>query len=71
MKYPPGTQGEILFRMADGSPANVQYLNNPEASAERPPAAGSLRQYCTMDADGWLFYAYRKGSGIRRNGEFV
>jgi crotonobetaine/carnitine-CoA ligase len=71
-EVPPGTQGEILFRMADGSPANVQYLNNPEASA-RKTAGGWLHSgdVVTMDADGWLFYAYRKGSGIRHNGEFV
>jgi crotonobetaine/carnitine-CoA ligase len=23
------------------------------------------------DADGWLFFDYRKGSGIRRNGDFI
>ena len=23
------------------------------------------------DADGWLYFLYRKGSGIRRNGEFI
>jgi crotonobetaine/carnitine-CoA ligase len=24
-----------------------------------------------MDADGWVFYQYRKGGGIRHNGDFI
>jgi carnitine-CoA ligase len=24
-----------------------------------------------MDAEGWIFYEYRKGGGLRRNGDFV
>ncbi|NJD32462.1 MAG: ATP-dependent acyl-CoA ligase [Gammaproteobacteria bacterium] len=64
--------GEILFRNADGSPIKVEYYGNPEASAEKC-AGGWLHMGDVVreDKDGWLFFLFRKGSGIRRNGEFI
>jgi len=68
----PGTQGELVFRMADGPFPPVKYHNNPEASAKKV-VDGWLHSgdIVRMDADGWIFYEYRKGGGLRRNGDFV
>jgi crotonobetaine/carnitine-CoA ligase len=68
----PGEAGEICFRNADGSAPTVRYLKNPEASA-RKTAGGWLHMgdIGHLDADGWLFFDYRIGGGIRRNGDFI
>ena len=67
-----GTSGELVFRMADGPFPPVTYHNNPEASAKKV-VDGWLHSgdIVRMDADGWIFYEYRKGGGLRRNGDFV
>jgi crotonobetaine/carnitine-CoA ligase len=64
--------GELLFRHADGTPFKVEYYGNPEASAKKC-AGGWLHMGDVVreDKDGWLYFLYRKGSGIRRNGEFI
>ncbi len=64
--------GELLFRNADGTPCTVEYDGHPEASA-RKCAGGWLHMGDVVreDRDGWLYFLYRKGSGIRRNGEFI
>lgn len=69
---PRGGQGELLFRHASGDPFVVQYFGSPEAS-QRKCAGGWLHMGDVVheDAEGWLYFDYRKGNGIRRNGEFV
>lgn len=69
---PRGQQGELLFRHASGEPFAVQYFGNPEASAKKC-ADGWLHMGDVVheDAEGWLYFDYRQGSGIRRNGEFI
>jgi crotonobetaine/carnitine-CoA ligase len=69
---PRGAQGELLFRHASGEPFAVAYFGNPEASAKKC-AGGWLHMGDVVheDAEGWLYFDYRKGSGIRRNGEFI
>jgi crotonobetaine/carnitine-CoA ligase len=64
--------GELLFRHKDGTPFKVEYYGNPEASAKKC-AGGWLHMGDVVreDKDGWLYFLYRKGSGIRRNGEFI
>ncbi|HEX9208254.1 MAG TPA: AMP-binding protein [Steroidobacteraceae bacterium] len=64
--------GELLFRHKDGAPYVVEYYRQPEASA-RKCAGGWLHMGDVVreDKDGWLYFLYRKGSGIRRNGEFI
>jgi crotonobetaine/carnitine-CoA ligase len=64
--------GELLFRHADGTPFKVEYYGQPEASAKKC-AGGWLHMGDVVreDKDGWLYFLYRKGSGIRRNGEFI
>lgn len=68
----PGEPGELLFQPADGSPYRVEYFGNPQASAKKC-ANGWLHMgdVVVEDANGWLFFQYRKGSGIRRNGDFI
>jgi crotonobetaine/carnitine-CoA ligase len=68
----PGIAGEICFRNADGSCPPLEYMNDPAATA-RKLAGGWLHMGDVghVDADGWLFFHYRKGGGIRRNGDFV
>jgi len=68
----PGEPGEIIFRNADGSTPAVTYFKNPEAS-ENKTRSGWLRMgdIGRMDEDGWVYFLYRAGGGIRRNGDFV
>ncbi len=64
--------GELLFRPKDGTPFRVEYHGNPEASASKC-AGGWLHMGDEVreDRDGWLYFVCRKGSGIRRNGDFI
>ena len=64
--------GEILFRAKDGSPFKVEYHGNPEASAKKC-AGGWLHMGDVVreDSQGWLYFLFRQGSGIRRNGDFI
>lgn len=68
---PPGVIGEICCRPAGGE-ASVEYFGNPQASAKKIRdgwnRSGDMGH---RDADGWLFFDYRAGGGIRHNGEFV
>lgn len=68
---PPGVVGEICCR-PEGGEASVEYFGNPEASSSK--IRGGWNRSGDMghrDAEGWLFFDYRKGGGIRRNGDFI
>lgn len=69
---PPGEKGELIWRNRDGRPVRVDYLNNPEASGAKTEG-GWFRTGDIVHADreGWLYFDYRKGGGIRRNGDFI
>ena len=69
---PPGVVGEICSRPIDGTDAAVEYFDDPEAS-RRKVRAGWIRSgdMAHTDGDGWLFFDYRAGGGIRHNGDFV
>ena len=69
---PPGIAGEICFRNADGSCPELRYFENPGATAKKT-AGGWLHMgdIGHLDADGWLFFHYRMGGGIRKNGDFI
>lgn len=69
---PRGIPGEIVFRHSDGSAPHVEYFNNEVATAEKVKN-GWLRMgdIGHMDEQGWLFFHYRKGGGLRRNGDFI
>lgn len=69
---PPGVPGELISRAASGEAASVTYFGNAAASAAKT-RDGWLHSgdICHRDADGWLFFDYRKGGGLRRNGDFI
>ena len=68
----PYEHGEIIFRPTDGPDPVVDYFHNPEASAKKT-AGGWLRMgdIGHVDAEGWMYFDYRMGGGIRHNGEFI
>jgi len=72
VECPPGVLGEICSRPAGGGSVSVEYHGNPEAS-EKKTRGGWLRSgdMGHADEEGWLFFDYRKGGGIRHNGDFV
>jgi crotonobetaine/carnitine-CoA ligase len=69
---PPGVVGEICSRPAGGGRPSVEYFENPEASRKKTHG-GWLRSgdMGHTDENGWFFFDYRKGGGIRHNGDFV
>lgn len=68
----PGEPGEICFRSLGKDALAVDYLKDPTASKEKV-SGGWLRMgdIGHVDSEGWLFFHHRKGSAIRRNGEFI
>ncbi len=50
----------------------MSYFNNPEATAKKL-AGGWLHMgdIGHLDEDGWLFFHYRMGGGIRKQGDFI
>ena len=69
---PPGVIGELISRPTTGERAEVEYFKNEEASKKKTHG-GWLRSgdMCHCDADGWWYFDFRKGGGIRHNGDFV
>ena len=68
----PGTPGEICFREADGSCPQMTYFKNPEATAKKLGDGWlHMGDIGHMDEDGWLFFHYRMGGGIRKHGDFI
>lgn len=72
-ELPSGELGEICFREASGADhPPVLYLNNPSATREKTRGgwfrSGDIGH---KDEDGWVYFDYRDGDGIRRNGEFI
>lgn len=67
-----GEVGELISRSSNGEAAEVTYHGNEEASAQKT-RGGWLRSGDMVheDADGWLFFDFRKGGGLRHNGDFV
>jgi crotonobetaine/carnitine-CoA ligase len=50
----------------------VEYLGKKKASEEKT-RGGVLRtgDMCHKDENGWLFFDFRKGGGLRRQGDFI
>ncbi len=67
----PGEPGELVSRMV-GQEVEVEYLGKKKASEEKT-RGGWLRSgdICHTDEEGWLFFDYRKGGGLRRAGDFI
>ena len=67
-----GQAGEICFRNADGSCPELTYFKNPEATAKKVDGGWlHMGDVGHLDEDGWLFFHYRMGGGIRKNGDFI
>ena len=69
---PPNVIGELVSKPAGDEEAEVEYYKNPEASKNKV-RGGWLRSgdMGHADEDGWFFFDYRKGGGLRHNGDFV
>ena len=67
----PGEIGEIICRAA-ASETEVIYHGNKEAS-EAKTRGGWLRSgdMAHRDEEGWYYFDYRKGGGLRRQGDFI
>jgi crotonobetaine/carnitine-CoA ligase len=67
----PEEIGELVVAQKQG-PVEVEYLGKKKASEEKT-RGGVLRtgDMCHMDKDGWLFFDFRKGGGLRRQGDFI
>jgi crotonobetaine/carnitine-CoA ligase len=67
----PGTVGELLFRPV-GASATVDYWRNLAASTHKT-RTGWLHSgdMVHRDTEGYVFFHYRQGEAIRRNGEFI
>ena len=72
VECPPGVIGEICCRPQSGEEASVEYFGNEEASRKKIRdgwnRSGDMGH---RDAEGWLYFDYRIGGGIRHNGDFV
>jgi crotonobetaine/carnitine-CoA ligase len=68
----PGQAGEICFRNADGSCPELTYYKNPGATASKIEGGWlHMGDVGHVDEAGWLFFHYRMGGGIRKNGDFI
>lgn len=67
----PHEVGELVSR-AVGQQTEVEYLGKKKASEEKT-RGGWLRSgdMCHRDEDGWFYFDYRKGGGLRRAGDFI
>ncbi len=68
---PPRVPGELISRMKQGK-TEVEYLGKEKESAEKT-RGGWLRSgdVCHTDEDGNFYFDYRKGSELRRHGDFI
>ena len=66
-----GEIGELICRMVTGE-TEVEYHGKEEASAAKT-RGGWLRSgdMVHRDEDGWLYFDFRKGGGLRRQGDFI
>lgn len=67
----PNVPGELISRPGAAS-AQVEYFGNKEASAKKTQGGWLWSgDVCHKDENGWLYFDYRKGGGLRHNGDFV
>ena len=69
---PRGVAGEICFKNIDGTAPYVKYFKNEEATKKKV-AGGWLRMgdIGHMDENDNVYFHFRDGGGIRRNGDFI
>lgn len=69
---PPFEIGEICFRNEQGKADPVQYFKDPKASEEKTEGDWFRSGDCGYKDDaGWIYFSYREGGAVRRNGEFI
>lgn len=70
-EVPVGQTGELICRMMKGE-TKVDYLGRPDDSEEKT-RGGWLRSgdMVHRDAQGWYFFDFRKGTELRRAGDFI
>ncbi|MGM5034990.1 AMP-binding protein [Tardiphaga sp. 803_E3_N1_3] len=68
----PLQHGELRFRRKDGEPIKISYFRDPQAS-DAKVADGWFRtgDIVHEDENGWFYFHYRVGGGVRRNGDFI
>ncbi len=68
---PPNVPGEVIARPVWAN-AIVNYFDNPEAS-EKKTRGGWNRtgDIAHVDEDGWYYFDYRFGGGLRKAGDFI
>lgn len=64
--------GELICRMVGAKKEEVEYHGKKDAS-EAKTRGGWLRtgDMCHKDENGWLYFDFRKGGGLRRHGDFI
>jgi crotonobetaine/carnitine-CoA ligase len=67
----PGEVGELIVVSKQGR-AEVEYLGKKKASEEKT-RGGVLRtgDMCHRDENGWFYFDFRQGGGLRRHGDFI
>ncbi|HQP31868.1 MAG TPA: ATP-dependent acyl-CoA ligase, partial [Deltaproteobacteria bacterium] len=67
-----GEIGELVSRMVGATKEEVEYHGKRDASVAKT-RGGWLRSgdMCHTDENGWLFFDFRKGGGLRRHGDFI
>ena len=67
----PYTRGELVSRFAAGK-TTVDYVGKKKESEEKT-RGGWLRSgdICHRDENGFFYFDYRKGGGLRRQGDFI
>ncbi|MBU2490301.1 MAG: AMP-binding protein [Proteobacteria bacterium] len=68
---PPGVRGELVSRMKSGD-TKVEYYGKKDES-EKKTRGGWLRSgdICHTDENGFFHFDFRKGGGLRRQGDFI
>jgi acyl-coenzyme A synthetase/AMP-(fatty) acid ligase len=68
---PPNVTGEIIAKPRIGK-AKVEYYGNKEASTKKTLGGWNRTgDMAHVDKNGWYFFDYRKGGGLRRAGDFI
>ena len=67
----PYEVGELISRTV-GQETEVEYIGKKKASEEKT-RGGWLRSgdMCHRDEEGWFYFDFRKGGGLRRAGDFI
>jgi crotonobetaine/carnitine-CoA ligase len=71
-ELPSNVPGQIVFANKDGSPYEVNYHKNPDASAAKTRSGWLwMGDIGYVDDEGFFYFLYRDGGSIRKNGEFI